>query len=568
MSHRTANRPAFARRNMFALLTLPVLTSLASASPPPVVIKGLQPIGLIASDIGAADEVTAPRGQLPATIDSMPGVAIDSGGSEESAQAVRAVMQSLARKDYKQALATATELSKARPDDPVAYNLQGAAYLGLKDVAKARASFDRAVRAQPNHVPALLNLAQLDVRQKKLADARARYQAVLAIEEQNAAAMLGMAQVESIGGNERGTREWLQRAKRAQPNLLAPRFLLAFLDLREREYTNAVTEMTAARQVAPDNADVLQMLGHAQAAAGQSKAAVETYAALVSLRPKSPIVYLQLANMQTRAGEASAAEATLGKALQVKPDYVDAMAALAYLHMKAGRDGEALKLASKVQTLAPASGKELEGDILSGQKRFPLAVAAYDRAFAIAPSSILAAKLHSARTRAGDPRAADEAAKRWTREHPRDVLIRRYLAAEYLKAGRNREAQEQYEAILTIDPKSVEALNNLAMVYRKSGDRRARTTAEKAYALAPGSAIVGDTLGWLLVESGEVTKGLTLLQKASASRPDDPEIQYHFAAALYRSGERDKARQSLRSLLASQQEFPQRADAEALLKAP
>ena len=444
--------------------------------------------------------------------------------------------------------------------------LQGAAYLGLKDIGKARASFERAVRVQPNHVPALLNLAQLDVRQRKLPEARTRYQAALAIEQANATAMLGMAQVESIAGNEPGAREWLQRARSAQPDMLAPRFLLAFLDLRAREYPNAVAELKAARQVAPDNADVLQMLGYAQAAAGQSKDAVETYATLVSLRPKSPVAYMQLANMQTRAGDMPAAEATLGKALQVKPDYADAMVALAYLQLRAGRDAEALKLVSKVEAVSPASGKELLGDILAGQKRFADAVTAYDRAFALAPSSKLAAKLHSTRTRAGDPKAADEAARRWAREHPRDVTFRRYLAAEYLKAGRNREAQAQYEAILTVDPNSVEALNNLAMVYRQAGDRRWRSTAEKAYALAPGSATVGDTLGWLLVENGEVAKGLALLQKAAASRPDDPEIQYHVAVGLYRSGEREKARQSLQALLAGRTDFPQRADAEALLK--
>ena len=83
---------------------------------------------------------------------------------------------------------------------------------------------------------------------------------------------------------------------------------------------------------------------------------------------------------------------------------------------------------------------ERRGRALRAQKRFADAVTAYDRAFALAPSSKLAAKLHSTRTRAGDPKAADEAARRWAREHPRDVTFRRYLAAEYLKAGRNREA--------------------------------------------------------------------------------------------------------------------------------
>ena len=104
------NRRALARRTAFALLTLPALTSLtsiASRSAPPVVITGLQPVGLIESEIAVPSDATAPADQLPATIDSLPGAAVD-GAAGGSSQAVRAVMQSLVRKDYQRALLTAT----------------------------------------------------------------------------------------------------------------------------------------------------------------------------------------------------------------------------------------------------------------------------------------------------------------------------------------------------------------------------------------------------------------------------------------------------------------------------
>ena len=170
--------------------------------------------------------------------------------------------------------------------------------------------------------------------------------------------------------------------------------------------------------------------------------------------------------------------------------------------------------------------------------------------------------------RAGKHLQVLEHGERILLRNPWDVPAHLAMAVAFEELGLGDLAVWTLEQARQIDPNSVEALNNLALVYRKTGDPRARGTAEKAYALAPGSAIVGDTLGWLLVESGEVAKGLPLLQKAAASRPDDPEIQYHAAVGLYRSGERDKARQSLQALLATRKDFPQRADAEALLKAP
>jgi Tfp pilus assembly protein PilF len=92
-------------------------------------------------------------------------------------------------------------------------------------------------------------------------------------------------------------------------------------------------------------------------------------------------------------------------------------------------------------------------------------------------------------------------------------------------------------------------------------------TARQAYALAPESAAVQDTLGWILVEAGKVAEGLPLLEKA-ASRPNaSPDIQYHHAAALARAGQRQTARERLTSILSAQQSFPAREAAEDLLDA-
>ena len=44
----------------------------------------------------------------------------------------------------------------------------------------------------------------------------------------------------------------------------------------------------------------------------------------------------------------------------------------------------------------------------------------------------------------------------------------------------------------------------------------------------------------------------------------DPEIQYHYASALARSGQGARAREILASVLAAPDPFPSRADAERL----
>jgi len=564
-----ARRPTIpgklARRTALALLTTPLIAPCIAADAA-VVVKGWVPTGLITPDVGMGTGFSgAGRAPQPLpSLDTLPSAGESNLGQGE--QPAQRVMQLLGKKQFDEALAASTELIRTFPKSPVGYNLQGAAYLGKQDLAKARASFEQAVRLQADYMPALMNLAQLDTRQRNLPSARSRYQAILALDAKNVTAMLGMAQVEAVDGKEPAARDWLERAKREQPKVLAPRLLLAYLDIRARAYAPAVAELKAARDVAPKSAEVLQLLGYAQAAAGENTDAVETYKAVVVLRPKSPLAWLRLADAHARVGSTNLAEAALRQALQIDPGFVDATVALAYLQLKASRYAEATQLAEKLRKTSPAAAAALDGDIFAQQHRYRDAGEAYAKAFALAPASILAAKLHSARTQSGNAKQANEDIERWISEHPRDTAIRRYLASEYMKAGRSREAAQQYEAIIGSDPRDVEALNNLASLYQSAKDPRALATAEKAYQVAPGSSIVGDTLGWVLVNQGDVARGLQLLRKAATSEPKNPEIQYHLAFGLAGAGQRSEARRALEALLASDSEFPQRAEAQALLK--
>jgi Flp pilus assembly protein TadD len=75
-----------------------------------------------------------------------------------------------------------------------------------------------------------------------------------------------------------------------------------------------------------------------------------------------------------------------------------------------------------------------------------------------------------------------------------------------------------------------------------------------------------DTLGWMLVEQGDTKRGLPLLQKAAAGAPALPEIRYHLAVGLSKSGDKAGARKELETLLAQNKPFAQLEEARSLLK--
>jgi len=119
--------------------------------------------------------------------------------------------------------------------------------------------------------------------------------------------------------------------------------------------------------------------------------------------------------------------------------------------------------------------------------------------------------------------------------------------------------------VLKEGPMNPSALNNLAWAYFNVKDSRALKMAEAAHKHAPNDAIVLDTLGWILVEQGQVDRGINMLEKAAKAAPDNLEIRFHRAAALAKAGKKELARQELSALIAMKQKFAQVAEAEQLL---
>ena len=114
-------------------------------------------------------------------------------------------------------------------------------------------------------------------------------------------------------------------------------------------------------------------------------------------------------------------------------------------------------------------------------------------------------------------------------------------------------------------PENIVALNNLAWLYSIEKDRRALEFAKKAYNIKPEDAGIQDTYGWILVQQGKVEEGLRILQKVIKRLPDVPEVRYHYATALMKSGEEIKARKIFVELLENDEPFEGREDAQKLV---
>ena len=193
-------------------------------------------------------------------------------------------------------------------------------------------------------------------------------------------------------------------------------------------------------------------------------------------------------------------------------------------------------------------------------------MAPYEKANALRTSGALAVKIHAACAQAGKPDQCDARLKQWLSENAADTKVRRYYADTAAQRGKYALAIQQYALVLERDPDNAIVLNNVAWTMNELKDPSAARYAERAYALKPADGAVADTLGKILVESGDLNRGLEILQKGVAAAPSHRELRFHLAQALAKSGDSAKAIEQLVILLDAGGTFPQEAEAVAMLK--
>ncbi|MHB9101468.1 MAG: XrtA/PEP-CTERM system TPR-repeat protein PrsT, partial [Sulfuricella sp.] len=493
---------------------------------------------------------------------------LESAAAEDTGQSTAdtlLILTHLRNSEFDKALAAINVLEKKTPNNPTVYNFRGAAYAGKKDFANARKNFERVLTLNPAYSSAAMNLAQLDLLENNPQAARKRYEAILAGDKDNLPALLALV---NLASDKKEAVSLLERAAQANPSALQPRRLLAEHYLRNNEAQKALNLAREAQTANPDNADALDLLGATQLAAGETENALTTYGKLARMAPKSPLAHYKLASAQAASKNLDAAKSSLRLALKLKPDYLEAQAALISLELRTGKPAEALKIARQVQQQNPKmpAGFVFEGDILIGQKQHDQAAKAYEKAFALDKSGLIAVKRHQAQSLAGNVKDADTRLLQWLKEQPKDTAARAYMAQAYTARGQDKQAIEQYQILLQGAPGNLPALNNLAWLYHRAKDPRALAMAEQAYKLRPDAAFITDTLGWILFEQGKTARAVELLQKAVSLAPKNPEIGYHYAVALAKAGDKQKARKQIEAVLASGLSFPQQDEAKALLK--
>jgi putative PEP-CTERM system TPR-repeat lipoprotein len=465
-----------------------------------------------------------------------------------------------------QALGAAEALAKQAPADPVALNLLGVARAAAGDRKGARTAYTQATAASVAFMPARLNLAKLDAVEGDFDGARRRFDEILKANPKNTQAMFELAELEVRAGRRGDALRWLEkiRVMNSRHILAATRHSeLLLLDGQPDKALEAAKEAEAA---APESLDALGAVARAYIAIGNDKLAQNTLGRMTRLAGFDPEWQTRIARFQLGARHPQGALYSLDKALSGAPDYLPALVLMTEVELESGELAKADQRARSLVKRVPSQsvGYRLVGDVAMARGNYADAITSYRAALAREETTDGAVRLYRAFFQAGSAAKAVEFMEGWTRKHPNDTMGMQALAEGRLRTGNLAAARTTYEQLLKLQGEDPIVLNNLANILWRQGDARALEYAERAQRAAPKDAGIQDTLGWVLVQSGQTDAGLRHLREARLRDPQSLEIRYHLGAALAAAGRKDEARAELDHALSAGRPFEGRDQAHAL----
>ncbi|WP_158521532.1 tetratricopeptide repeat protein [Kushneria konosiri] len=369
-------------------------------------------------------------------------------------------------------------------------------------------------------------------------------------------ALITRALLQSLQGNNDAADQDLERAQTLDANLPALWLARSQIALDQDDAGSALDHARRGHDLSPDDNRFVLAMAQANLAMNDVDAAERQFDRLMQDMPDNLQLRLALARLYLRNDHPEAARRLL------KPALDDDGAGSGELYMLAGLASEqlddidqALALYARVPAGEDFMAARVRGvQLLSEQKRVDDALkwlqtqeSNYPDQYAeLMQLSLSLLDQNDQRSRADQ--LLDSTIR--TRAPDNDSLL-------YLRAIRAIEHQDlkgmerDMRTLLDRDPDNVDALNAFGYTLTEQTDRHeeALKLLERAHRLAPDSAPVIDSLGWVHFHLGELDQAITLLKQAYAMMPDE-EVAAHLSEALWASGDSEQARRIIAGAMA------------------
>ncbi len=236
-------------------------------------------------------------------------------------------------------------------DNAEAWELLGDALVERGDTLAGRDAFRRAAAADPHRQAIAAALEALRHGDRKAAE-RA-FRGILKQRPDHVAALVGLANLALDANAADDAERLLRHALKLTPNMDTVWRGLARVHSERADYNGAEAAAKRALALAPDNADCWTMLGTVQAWGLRPERARASFERALELKPRQPRVALSLGHVLKTVGDRPACEAAYRRAADLDPGLGEAWWSLADLKNYAFEDTEITKLESGISMRHP-----------------------------------------------------------------------------------------------------------------------------------------------------------------------------------------------------------------------
>lgn len=389
------------------------------------------------------------------------------------------------------AIARLSSVGARFPDQPKFYVTLASLHISAGDFDSADAVYRRALEKIPQSWE--IHLARGDMYLLKRDSVRAgeEYQAAADLSPVKSMARVKLARFRWADGKNAEAKRILEDLLKQEPRFSAAAICRAELALGERDYEAALKLLDGIMKAEPSNLEAFLLIQRVKLAQGKDDEAIAAYTKLVSAFPKAAQGRYLLGTAWLHKGDVQKAIGECERAVALDANHGEAVRLLAELHIRTGQPDLALALLKPLVVKHPADvlAHVLIGAAYNARKDYTLAADAYRNLMTNMP---------------GNPQGP----------YLLGVTLRRL--------GRDDEAVAMFEDALRLEPRSMEALEQVAslLAVRQKKWEAAADRIRKQIEKVPDAAGHHYLLGNALMQQRDWEGAEKAFQKAIDLKPE------------------------------------------------
>jgi tetratricopeptide (TPR) repeat protein len=464
------------------------------------------------------------------------------------------------------------KLENSYPDDARVPVLLGCLLFQQNQPNPARAEFQKALQIQPDYVPAIEQLVELDLALKQYPAALQRVQQLVARNPNLAVSQLLLGTTLAVGGQTNQAESALTKAIRLQPDSQAAYLLLAQLNFERGQNEKALKQLQIALDKDPNDLAAVMLQAIIYDSQGDYRDSRDAYEKLLAITPDNGMALNNLACLYAdRLDQLDKAYPLARRASEIAPSDPSVADTLGWILYRKGEYTPALvalrESAAKLGSISEVQFHLGMASYMAGYDSY--AVTAFRRALQLDDFP----EKDDCRQRLAilniDPNQAGADTcvwlEKWVANHPNDPVALARLSEIYQSKGMARKALAADQAILKANPQNVFALANLAKLYASTDPQKACAFAKSAYEVSPDDPEIAHLYGHLAFKTGDYSWALTLLQLAAQAQPQNPDVLFDLGQAYYSEGKVSEAQTLAQKALHSDGDFTRADDARRFL---